>query len=390
MNECQYGFLPDEGTRNAIYVLRTLGERCREVNVNLYCCFIDYTKAFDRVQHNILFEILSERDLSDKGLRLEQDLYFNQHVVIKLDNDLSGEVPIEIGVRQGDVLSPDFFSIYSEMITRCLDKENGVSMNGVNLNNIRYADHTVLVDTTEKDLQNLLDVVNEKGRNFSMEMNVKKTKVLVISRDQNIRVNLKLNGQVIEQVKCFKYLGSIITDDGKSQREVSTRIAEAKQAFNRMKTVLTNLKVTMRTRLRVLRSYIEPLFLYGCETWTLMTAERNRLMATEMWFLRRMLKVNRIDKVTNEEVLHRAGTKRWIIRTIAKRQVSFFGHVIRKEKIEQLVTTGKIIGRRSRGRQPRKITDQIKDWTMTSCLYDVFKRARETNLMVADVFGHGT
>ena len=204
INECQYGFLPDKGTRNAIFVLRTLGERCREVNVNLYCCFIDYTKAFDRVQHNILFEILSERDLSDKDLRLEQDLYFNQHAVIKLDNDLSGEVPIEIGVRQGDVLSPDFFSIYSEMITRCLDEENGVSMNGVNLNNIRCADDTVLVATTEKDLQNLLDVVNEKGRNFNMEMNVKKTKVLVISRDQNIRVNLKLNGQVIEQVKCFK------------------------------------------------------------------------------------------------------------------------------------------------------------------------------------------
>ena len=168
INECQYGFLPDKGTRNAIYVLRTLGERCREVNVNLYCCFIDYIKAFDRVKHNILFEILSERDLNDKDLRLEQDLYFNQHAVIKLDNDLSGEVPIEIGVRQGDVLSPDFFSIYSEMITRCLDEKNGVSMNGVNLNNIRYADDTVLVATTEKDLQNLLDVVNEKGRNFNM------------------------------------------------------------------------------------------------------------------------------------------------------------------------------------------------------------------------------
>ena len=263
INECQYGFLPDKGTRNAIFVLRILGERCREVNVNLYCCFIDYTKAFDRVQHNILFEILNERDLSDKDLRLEQDLYFNQHAVIKLDNNLSGEVPIEIGVGQGDALSPDFFSIYSEMITRCLDKENGVSMNGVNLNNIRYADDTVLVATSEKDLQNLLDVVHEKGRNFNMEMNVKKTKVLVISRDQNIRVNLKLNGQVIEQVKCFKHLGSIVRDDGKSQREVSTRIAEAKQAFNIMKTVLTNLKVTMRTRLRVLRSYIEPLLLYG-------------------------------------------------------------------------------------------------------------------------------
>ena len=73
-----------------------------------------------------MFDILSERDLNDKYLRLEQDLYFNQHAVIKLDKDLSNENPIEIGVRQGDVLSPDFFLIYSEMITRSIDEENGV------------------------------------------------------------------------------------------------------------------------------------------------------------------------------------------------------------------------------------------------------------------------
>ena len=82
----------------------------------------------------------------------------------------------------------------------------------------------------------------------------------------------------------------------------------------------------MRTRLRVLRCYIELLLMNGCETWTLMTAERNRLVAAEMWFLRRMLKVRWIDKMTNEEVLRRAGTKRWIIQTIAKRQVSFSGN----------------------------------------------------------------
>ena len=74
-----------------------------------------------------MFAILSERDLREKDLRLEQDLNFNQHAVIKLDKDLSHEVPIEIGVRQGDVLSPGFLSIYREMITRSIDKEKGVS-----------------------------------------------------------------------------------------------------------------------------------------------------------------------------------------------------------------------------------------------------------------------
>ena len=76
-----------------------------------------------------------------------------------------------------------------------------VSVNGVNLNNIRYADDTVLVATTEKDLQSLLDVVNEKGQKFKMGMNVRKTKVLVISRDQSKRVNLQLNKLNVSQVK---------------------------------------------------------------------------------------------------------------------------------------------------------------------------------------------
>ena len=90
-------------------------------------------------------------------------------------------------------------------------------------------------------------------------------------------------------------------------------------------------------------------------------------MATEMWFLRKMLKIRWVDKVTDNEVLCPAGTKRRIIQTIAKRYISFLGHVMRKEKIEQFVKTGKIISKRSRGRQPRKITDQIKNWTVTSC-----------------------
>ena len=83
--------------------------------------------------------------------------------------------------------------------------------------------------------------------------------------------------------------------------------------------------MTTRTRLQVLKCYIEPLLLYGCETCTLMTTELNRRMATEMWFLRRMLKVTWIDKMTNEEVLWRARTKQRIIQTIAKTEFPFLG-----------------------------------------------------------------
>ena len=79
----------------------------------------------------------------------------------------------------------------------------------------------------------------------------------------------------------------------------------------------------MKLRLGIPRCYIEPYLLHGSETWTLRTADKKTLMASEMWFLRRMLKINRIDKVTNEEVLKRAGTKRWMMNAIDKRHASF-------------------------------------------------------------------
>ena len=128
--ECQYGFLPDKSTRNAIFILRVLAERCIQVNQTLYCCFIDYTKAFDRVQHNNLFEILNDLDLADKDIRLLQDIYFNQTANIRFNDATSESVCVEIGVRQGDGPSPDLFSLYSEKVMDRIKEETGVTVNG--------------------------------------------------------------------------------------------------------------------------------------------------------------------------------------------------------------------------------------------------------------------
>ena len=70
INECKYGFMPDKATRNAVLVLKNLAERYIEVNKNLYCCFIDLNKALDRVQYNILYELLSDLEFQDRDLRL--------------------------------------------------------------------------------------------------------------------------------------------------------------------------------------------------------------------------------------------------------------------------------------------------------------------------------
>ena len=159
----QFGFVPDKSTRNAIFTLSMLAERCIEMQKDLYLCFIDYSKAFDKVRHEKLFNILEHQDIDGKDLRVIRNLYWDQSAAVRIGGELSGYKLIKRGVRQGCVMSPHLFNIYSEMILRNLENYPGVKINGENINNIRYADDTVLIADSAENLQRLLDITIEKS-----------------------------------------------------------------------------------------------------------------------------------------------------------------------------------------------------------------------------------
>ncbi|KXJ06801.1 hypothetical protein AC249_AIPGENE15317 [Exaiptasia diaphana] len=165
---------------------------------------------------------------------------------------------------------------------------------------------------------------------------------------------ISINGESIKQIDKFLYLGSMVTADGRCETEIKRRIGIVKSSFKAVEKLLINRTLKKETRIRLLKCYVWATLLYVCETWTVSESMDKRLMAAEMWFLRRMWKVRRYDKITNEEVLRRAETKRSLIADIYTRQLSFLGHVLRKEGLEGLMCTGRINGRRSRGR-PRKM-----------------------------------
>ena len=113
---------------------------------------------------------------------------------------------------------------------------------------------------------------------------------------------------------------------------------------------------------------------------------QERLQAVEMWFLRRMLRIPWVDRVTNEEVLGRAGTHRQLMRTIVTRQIRFLGHIYRKEQLEELALTGRIAGNRSRGRQRLTYLGWLQRATCIPSLELVRScKRREEDLIVANV-----
>ena len=363
LSRSQFGFVPDKGTRNAIFTLSMLIERCIQVQTDLYICFIDYSKAFDKVRHEELFNILDKLDIDGKDLRIIRNLYWDQNASVRIEGDFSESKNIRRGVRQGCVMSPDLFNIYSETILRNLEDKPGLKVNGENINNIRYADDTVLIATSEIDLQALL--VKESERK-GLLLNVKKTECMVVSKKVvNPICKITSKGEQIKQVLHFKYLGYIITSDGRCDAEIKRRIAIAKDSFNKMSSILRNKNISMKTKIRVLKAYVWSVLLYGCECWNISTVLRKKLEATEMWFLRRMLRISWEEKRTNESVLEEAGVERSLMKTIRKRQLQFLGHINRHKELEHLALTGKIEGTRSRGRQRVTYLDSINNWKTT-------------------------
>ncbi|XP_063598959.1 uncharacterized protein LOC134775403 [Penaeus indicus] len=220
-----------------------MAERAVEVQKDLYLCFIDYSKAFDKVRHQEMFKMLEVLDIDGKDLQLIRNLYWKQLAAIRIEGETGKWSSIKRGVRQGCVLSPDLFNLYSEVILREIKNMPGEKIGGVNINNLRYADDIVLIAESELDLQNIIN-------------------------------------------KFFK-----------------------------------NRQLQVKTKLRLLECYAWSVLIYGCDAWTINENMKKRIEAVEMWFLRRVLRISWTDRVSNEEVLERAGVKRKLMKVIRKRQM---------------------------------------------------------------------
>ena len=163
----------------------------------------------------------------------------------------------------------------------------------------------------------------------------------------------------------------------------------AKTAFQNMTKLFSNKGMQMGVRLRLLKCYVWSILLYGCEAWTISKRMQEKLEATEMWFLRRMLRIPWADKITNVAVLRRAGTGRQLTKNILERQMKFLGHVMRKETLEELSVTGRIEGTRGRGRPRRdylhSLCDIVGGITGPTELLRATKDRLGWKLMIADV-----
>ena len=162
--DVQGGFRKGRGTRDQMANIRWIIKKAREFQRNIYFCFIDYAKAFDCVDHNKLWKILKEMGIPDHPTCLLGNLYAGQEATVRTRHGTTGWFQLGIGVHQGCILSPCLLNLYAEYIMQNagLDEaQAGSKIAGRNINNLRYADDTILTAESEEELKSLLMKVKE-------------------------------------------------------------------------------------------------------------------------------------------------------------------------------------------------------------------------------------
>ena len=148
---------------------------------NIYFCFIDYSKAFDSMDHNKLWKILEEIGIPDHLTCLLRNLYAGQEAIVRTGGGTTDWFQIWKGVHQGCILSPCLFNFYAEYIMKNAgleEAQSGIKITGRNINNLRYVDDTTLMAESEEELKSLLMKVKEESKNVGLKLNIQKTKIM--------------------------------------------------------------------------------------------------------------------------------------------------------------------------------------------------------------------
>ena len=218
------------------------------------------------------------------------------------------------------------FSLYAEYIIRNagLDEaQAGIKTAERNVNKLRYADDTILMAESE-ELKSLWMKVKEESEKVGLKLNIQKSKIM----ETGPIISWQIDGETVETVADFIFLGSIITVDGDCSHEIKRRLLLGRKVMTNLDSISKSRDITLPTKVYLVKAMVFLVVMYGSESWTIKKAECQRINAFELWCWRSFLRVPWTARRSNQSILKEISPEYSLEGLMLKLKLQYFGRLM--------------------------------------------------------------
>ena len=206
------------------------------------------------------------------------------------------------------------------------EAQAGIKIAGRYINNLRYADDTTLMAESEEKLKSLLMKVKEESEKVGLKLNIQKMRIMASSPITSCNID----GETMETVKDFVFLGSKIIVDGDCSHEIKRCLLLGRKVMTNLDSILKSRDITLPTKVHLVKAMVFPVVMYGCESWTVKKAERRGIDAFEVWWWRRLLRVPWTSRRSNQSILKEISPGCSLIGMMLKLILQYLGHLMQR------------------------------------------------------------
>ena len=204
------------------------------------------------------------------------------------------------------------------------EAQAGIKIAGRNIKNLRSADHTTLMAESEEELKSLLMKVKEESEKVGLRLNIQKTKIMA----SGPITSWEIDGETVEAVSDFIFLGSKITANGDCSHEIKRCSLLGRKFMTNLDSISKSRDITLPTKVRLVKAMVFPVVMYECESWTVKKAERQGIDAFELWCWRRLLRVPWTARRSNQSILKEISLGCSLEGLMLKLKLQYFGHLM--------------------------------------------------------------
>ena len=217
------------------------------------------------------------------------------------------------------------------------ETQAGIKIAERNINNLRYADDTTLMAESEEELKSLLMKVKVENEKVGLKLNIQKTKIMAYGPI----TSWEIDGKTLKTVSDFIFMGSKITTDGDCSHAIKRCLLLGRKVMTNLDSILNIRDITLPTKVHLVMVF--PVVMYGCESWTVKKAERQRIDAFELWHWRRLLRIPWTARRSNQSILKEISPGFSLERLMLKLKLQYFGHLMRRvDSVEKILMLGGI------------------------------------------------